>query len=80
MKKLATVSLAGLMIAGTFSVAMAADAVKPAPAPAPVVHPLLHHPILWCAGGVIISVVVHSPVPAIVGCAVGAVELVHYHY
>jgi hypothetical protein len=78
MKNLATIGLAGLTCMAMLSGALAADTARPSapPAAAPVVHPLLH-PVLWCAGGVVVSVVVHNPIPAIVGCSVGAVELVH---
>jgi hypothetical protein len=70
----------------TLSAAAAADVRQPvvvAPAPlAPVIvaprHPLLH-PALWCAGGIVISIVVDSAVPAAIGCTIGAAKLVHAH-
>ena len=77
MKKVATVALGGVVSLGMLSTAMAADVARPA-APVYEAHPYLH-PVLWCAGGVILSVVVHNPIPAVVGCTVGAVELVHHH-
>lgn len=84
MKAFATVTLAGIVSVGLLSTAMAADVARPVyvqPATAAIVAPAhrLLHPILWCAGGAIISVVVHNPIPVIVGCSIGAVELVHNH-
>ena len=81
MKKLATVGLASIMLVGMLSATMAADkpktAVIVAPPPPPIVQPFHHHAILWCVGGLIVTAVVHNPVPAIVGCTIGAVKLVH---
>ena len=84
MKISATIALASVVSVGLLSTAMAADVVRPVyiqPAAAAIVAPAhrLLHPILWCAGGAIISVVVHNPIPVIVGCSIGAVELVHNH-
>ena len=78
MKKVATVALAGVVSLGMLSTAMAADVARPGAPVYVAPHPNLH-PVLWCAGGVILSVVVHNPIPAVVGCTVGAVELVHHH-
>jgi hypothetical protein len=80
LKKAATVALAGALSLGMLSTAMAADVARPAAplAPVYVAHPYLH-PVLWCAGGVVVSVVVHNPIPGVVGCTIGAVELVHHH-
>jgi hypothetical protein len=82
LKKLATVSVAGAMVLGMLSAAAAADvrAQPRAVVVAPVVvqpAPPHRHAVLWCVGGVIVTVVVHNPIPAIVGCTVGAVKLVH---
>jgi hypothetical protein len=88
LKKLAIVALGTVACLGTLSTAKAADVVYPvvvAPAPvlAPVVvaphhHPLLA-PVLWCAGGVIISVAVENAAPAVIGCTIGLVKAVHRH-
>lgn len=88
MKNLATAGLAGVMLVGMLSAASAADvraqprATVIVPTAAPVVvrpAPYHHHAVLWCVGGLVISAVAHNPVPAIVGCTVGAVKLVHGH-
>ena len=87
MKNLAIIALGSAACLGTFSNAMAADAVRPVVvAPAPVLAPVLvhpHHPllgpVLWCVGGVIISVAIHNAIPAGIGCTVGAVKAVHAH-
>jgi hypothetical protein len=79
MKQLATITLATLGYVGMLSSAMAADVTRPVGV-VPLVerHPLLH-PILWCGGGVIVSLAVDNLAPAIVGCTIGGVELVHHH-
>ena len=82
LKKIATLALGSLMAVGAFSAAHAADIVRTAPPPPPatvVVQPVhTHlHDVLWCVGGVAISVAIHNPAPGIVGCAIGVVHWVH---
>jgi hypothetical protein len=87
LKTLATVTVAGVMLAGMLSAASAADVraqprgvVVAAPAPVVVQRAPLYphaHAVLWCVGGLVVSAVVHNPVPAVVGCTIGAVHLVH---
>jgi hypothetical protein len=74
-----------MMLVGTLSAASAADVraqprVVAAPAPVYVQPAPLHphaHAVLWCVGGLVVSAVVHNPIPAVVGCTIGAVHLVH---
>ena len=77
---IAAAAALGLLSTGSFAADVARPVVvQPQAAVVAPVHPLLH-PILWCAGGVIISVVVHNWIPAAVGCTIGGVELVHNHH
>ena len=86
-KCLMALGLAGVLSVAAVSSANAADRPKAATVPRPVLAPAvmrpapLLHPILWCAGGVVVSVVVHNPIPAAIGCTVTVVKVHHHlHY
>jgi ABC-type glucose/galactose transport system permease subunit len=75
------IALAGVMSAGMLSAASAADRARPVIVTRPVAPAVVQaaphlHPVLWCVGGVIVSVVIHNPIPAAVGCAI---TVVHVH-
>jgi hypothetical protein len=72
------IALASILSVGMLSAANAADRSRPVTVTRPVaVQPAARlHPVLWCVGGVVVSVVVHNPIPAVVGCAI---TVVHVH-
>ena len=85
-RNLGIIALASILSAGMLSAANAADRSRPVTVTRPVAAPALVqpaprlHPVLWCVGGVVVSVVVHNPIPAVVGCAITVVHVHNGYY
>ena len=84
-RNLGIIALASVLSAGMLSSASAADRSRPVVVTRPVAPAVVQpaprlHPVLWCVGGVVVSVVIHNPIPAVVGCAITVVHVHNGYY